>query len=63
MQLLTLPEAAQQARISSRLLRQQILNGEGPQVTRLGSGRGRILIRRECLEAWIIAKTTTSIAA
>ncbi len=58
MQLLTISEAAAKARISTRLLRQRIAEGQGPLVTRLGRGRSRVLIREDLLETWIKERTS-----
>ena len=49
----TIEEAAKIARISQSLLRQLIATGNGPAVTRLGRGRGRVLIGNGALIEWI----------
>ncbi len=58
MRLLTAAEAAAQARISVQLLKQQISDGTGPAVTRLGRGHSRIFVQEQALEAWIRQRTT-----
>jgi len=57
MQLLTMREAAEKVRVSTSTLKQRIAEGQGPAVTRLGRGKSRILIREDCLEEWIRART------
>ncbi|MDQ2801966.1 MAG: helix-turn-helix domain-containing protein [Pseudomonadota bacterium] len=58
MRLLTAAEAAAQARISVQLLKQQIADGTGPAVTRLGRGHSRIFVPQDALEEWIRQRTT-----
>ncbi len=58
MRLLTIAEAAAEARVSERLLREQIKLGCGPRVTRPGGApTGRVLVREDCLEQWIDQRT------
>ncbi len=49
-ELLTLDEAADRLKISSRFLRQQIAEGDGPGVTKIGH---RTLVRTDLLQAWV----------
>ena len=50
-------EAARLAHLSPKLLGQLISEGRGPAVTRLGRGRGRMLIRADILFAWLEENT------
>lgn len=61
--LLTIAEAANQVGISVQLLKRQIAEGNGPAVTRLGSGHSRILVQPEALDDWIKRRTILSGAA
>lgn len=58
--LLTVPEAAQHARLTERTLWRLIARGVGPAVTRLG---GSTYIRTDRLGEWIEDNTTTSAEA
>ena len=57
MRLLKLGEAAELVRLSPASLRQQILEGRGPDVTRLGTGKSRIMIEEGKLTKWVEHRT------
>ena len=58
--LLTGDEAAERARISARLLDQQIAAGTGPIVTRIGR---RVLVRSDALQQWMERCTAQTASA
>ena len=58
--LMTLPETAERARITTRTLMAHIAGGTGPTVTKLG---GRALIRDDHFLAWLDANARQGNAA
>ena len=54
--LMTLPETAEMARITLRMLMRQLAAGRGPTVTKIGT---RSLIREDHYAAWIEQKAQT----
>ena len=57
---MTRPEAAEYLRTTVGALEQHATRGTGPTYSKPSGGRGRVLYRREDLDAWVEAHLVTS---